>query len=370
MDVNSKEPNIINWNNSAAEIEDPGTGGGTNHDIHVGARFFPDIVKLNNEQWQALIALHRALPYDCHAFFLASQHLFACPTLLHEHHPFFLAFQHRYACSSPLKRVDKNAMPAGMWRRGIDSFLRLFKFSILRLFHCMLTFIYLVWNRISRPWLYPMARNKGLLLKGLHYNPATLVRWWWAEEDYEAVANVLTFRSETPRPKSTKSQRWKGFGAIVLEISLLVWQITSGFWWVSNQLILALCRCFQRSVRRHAFCFIPFLVSVASASVRTNSVDCTPETGQPMAPGYQGDNSGLSWPWYPVIVAGILVVEFAAVHILHQPLLFHGASMGISAGAFLLMAFNDEVPFRLQFRYVVVWAVFYPPKGGHTPQPA
>lgn len=28
--------------------------------------------KLNNEQWQALVALHRALLYDSHDFFLAS----------------------------------------------------------------------------------------------------------------------------------------------------------------------------------------------------------------------------------------------------------------------------------------------------------
>ena len=54
--------------------------------------------KLTNEQWQALIALHR--------------------TLLHEHHDFFLASQH--PSSSPaLKRLAiKYAMPARMWRHG------------------------------------------------------------------------------------------------------------------------------------------------------------------------------------------------------------------------------------------------------------
>ncbi|CAI0648821.1 unnamed protein product, partial [Colletotrichum noveboracense] len=37
--------------------------------------------KLNNEQWQALIALHRTLLHEHHDFFLASQHPSASPTL-------------------------------------------------------------------------------------------------------------------------------------------------------------------------------------------------------------------------------------------------------------------------------------------------
>ena len=37
--------------------------------------------KLNNEQWQALIALHRTLLHEHHDFFLASQHPSASPAL-------------------------------------------------------------------------------------------------------------------------------------------------------------------------------------------------------------------------------------------------------------------------------------------------
>lgn len=51
--------------------------------------------KLNNEQWQVLIALHR--------------------TLLHEHHDFFLASQHPSASPALCRLASKYAMPARMW---------------------------------------------------------------------------------------------------------------------------------------------------------------------------------------------------------------------------------------------------------------
>jgi hypothetical protein len=47
--------------------------------------------KLNNEQWQALIALHR--------------------TLLHEHHDLFLASQHTFAALAVRRLAIKYAMP-------------------------------------------------------------------------------------------------------------------------------------------------------------------------------------------------------------------------------------------------------------------
>ncbi|QBZ57628.1 hypothetical protein PoMZ_02561 [Pyricularia oryzae] len=58
--------------------------------------------KLNTDQWQALIALHR--------------------TLLHEHHDFFLASQHPSANPALRRLAVKYAMPARMWRHGIHSF--------------------------------------------------------------------------------------------------------------------------------------------------------------------------------------------------------------------------------------------------------
>lgn len=38
------------------------------------AQKIPHDAKLNNEQWQVLIALHRNLLHEHHDFFLASQH--------------------------------------------------------------------------------------------------------------------------------------------------------------------------------------------------------------------------------------------------------------------------------------------------------
>ncbi|KAJ3551200.1 hypothetical protein NPX13_g11423 [Xylaria arbuscula] len=85
--------------------------------------------KLNNEQWQALIALHR--------------------TLLHEHHDFFLASQHPSA-STALKRLAlKYAMPARMWRHGIQSFLELLRHRLPASREHMLTFIYLAYSMIA-----------------------------------------------------------------------------------------------------------------------------------------------------------------------------------------------------------------------------
>ncbi|KAH7037622.1 uncharacterized protein B0I36DRAFT_237003, partial [Microdochium trichocladiopsis] len=85
--------------------------------------------KLNNEQWQALIALHR--------------------TLLHEHHDFFLASQHP-AASPALKRLaTKYAMPARMWRHGIHSFLELLRHRLPASLEHMLTFIYLAYSMMA-----------------------------------------------------------------------------------------------------------------------------------------------------------------------------------------------------------------------------
>ncbi|KAH6879816.1 hypothetical protein B0T10DRAFT_157169 [Thelonectria olida] len=85
-----------------------------------------DTSKLNNEQWQALIALHR--------------------TLLHEYHDFFLASQHPSA-SPPLRRLaSKYAMPARMWRHGIHSFLELLRHRLPESREHMLTFLYLAYS--------------------------------------------------------------------------------------------------------------------------------------------------------------------------------------------------------------------------------
>ncbi|KAB5514953.1 hypothetical protein GE09DRAFT_1161685 [Coniochaeta sp. 2T2.1] len=86
--------------------------------------------KLNDEQWQALIALHR--------------------TLLHEHHDFFLASQHPNAAPALRRLATKYAMPARMWRHGIHSFLELLRHRLPGSREHLLTFIYLAYSTMAQ----------------------------------------------------------------------------------------------------------------------------------------------------------------------------------------------------------------------------
>ncbi|KAH6605269.1 telomerase-binding est1a [Trichoderma cornu-damae] len=86
-------------------------------------------MQLNNEQWQALIALHR--------------------TLLHEHHDFFLASQHPSASPALRRLASKYAMPARMWRHGIHSFLELLRHRLPLSLEHMLTFIYIAYSMMA-----------------------------------------------------------------------------------------------------------------------------------------------------------------------------------------------------------------------------
>ena len=56
--------------------------------------------RLTNDQWQALIGLHR--------------------TLIYEHHDFFLASQHPSASTAVKRLAAKYAMPARMWRHASE----------------------------------------------------------------------------------------------------------------------------------------------------------------------------------------------------------------------------------------------------------
>ncbi|KIX09915.1 uncharacterized protein Z518_00996 [Rhinocladiella mackenziei CBS 650.93] len=85
--------------------------------------------KLSNEQWQALITLHR--------------------TLLHEHHDFFLASQHPTASSALRRLPTKYAMPARMWRHGIHSFLELLRHRLPHSLEHMLSFVYLAYQMMG-----------------------------------------------------------------------------------------------------------------------------------------------------------------------------------------------------------------------------
>lgn len=84
---------------------------------------------LSNDQWQALIALHR--------------------TLLHEHHDFFLASQHPSASPALRRLASKYAMPARMWRHGIHSFLEFLRHRLPDSLDHMLAFIYTAYSMMA-----------------------------------------------------------------------------------------------------------------------------------------------------------------------------------------------------------------------------
>ncbi|KAL8922049.1 MAG: hypothetical protein Q9172_003732 [Xanthocarpia lactea] len=84
---------------------------------------------LKDEQWQALIALHK--------------------TLLHEHHDFFLASQHPSASAPLSKLASKYAMPARMWRHGIHAFLEVLRQRLPASLDHMLAFIYIAYSMMA-----------------------------------------------------------------------------------------------------------------------------------------------------------------------------------------------------------------------------
>lgn len=85
--------------------------------------------KLSNEQWQALIALHKQL--------------------LHEHHDFFLASQHPSASSALSRLAAKYSMPARMWRHGIHAFLEVLRHRLPESLDHMLAFIYIAYSMMA-----------------------------------------------------------------------------------------------------------------------------------------------------------------------------------------------------------------------------
>ncbi|KAL8789334.1 MAG: hypothetical protein Q9213_001257 [Squamulea squamosa] len=84
---------------------------------------------LKDEQWQALIALHK--------------------TLLHEHHDFFLASQHPSASPPLSKLASRYTMPARMWRHGIHAFLEVLRHRLPASLDHMLAFIYIAYSMVA-----------------------------------------------------------------------------------------------------------------------------------------------------------------------------------------------------------------------------
>ncbi|EQL01457.1 hypothetical protein OCS_02837 [Ophiocordyceps sinensis CO18] len=85
--------------------------------------------RLSQEQYHALISLHRSV--------------------LHEHHDFFLASQHPSASDTLRRLASKYAMPARMWRHGIHSFLELLRHKLPGSLEHMLNFIYIAYSMMA-----------------------------------------------------------------------------------------------------------------------------------------------------------------------------------------------------------------------------
>ncbi|KAF3482378.1 uncharacterized protein GIQ15_05137 [Arthroderma uncinatum] len=85
--------------------------------------------ELSNDQWEALIAIHR--------------------TLLHEHHDFFLASQHPSATKRLRKLAAEYGMPARMWRHGVHSFLELLRHRLPGSLEHMVSFIYISYSMMT-----------------------------------------------------------------------------------------------------------------------------------------------------------------------------------------------------------------------------
>lgn len=106
--------------------------------------------KLNNEQWQAHIALHRTLLHEHHGSSLFMRLVLPCSPLTPA--DFFLASQHPSASPALRRLACKYAMPARMWRHGIHSFLELLRHRLPASRESrehMLTFIYLSYSMIA-----------------------------------------------------------------------------------------------------------------------------------------------------------------------------------------------------------------------------
>ncbi|KAI1742634.1 hypothetical protein F4680DRAFT_411281 [Xylaria scruposa] len=128
--------------------------------------------------------------------------------------------------------------------------------------------------------------------------------------------------------------------------------------WGSKGLIRGPLRQKKRSLKNFIFCFAFSLADFAFAFIAPSHQDFALESRQLGAPNNVRDNDDLAWLWYPPIVVGILVGEFVAVYILGDPLLLHGVSMGISAGAYLVMVFNQhKIPFHVQISTWVMCAI-------------
>ena len=121
---------------------------------------------LTNEQWQALIALHR--------------------TLLHEHHDFFLASQHP-SSSPPLRRLAaKYNMPSRMWRHVAGFHTLLNTCSPSYISHILLWLCYMkLYQLLKIPASFLVSRLPTIFgssertYDNYHIHPSFLLTFMW-----------------------------------------------------------------------------------------------------------------------------------------------------------------------------------------------
>ena len=114
--------------------------------------------KLNNQQWQALIALHRTLLHEYQYVNLRIRKSFSSLPETRSYRQlltrlvfsdFFLASQHPSASLALRRLASRYAMPARMWRHGIHSFLELLRHRLPASLDHMLAFIYLAYSMMA-----------------------------------------------------------------------------------------------------------------------------------------------------------------------------------------------------------------------------
>ncbi|KAI0154940.1 hypothetical protein GGR57DRAFT_100675 [Xylariaceae sp. FL1272] len=311
--------------------------------------------EFNNEQWQALIALHRILMRKHHDFFLSSQHPSARP-----------AFR---------QLASKYVMPAKIWRHSIHSFVELLRhrlpesldhmMELIYLAYSMMAFLYETVPAFEDTWiecLGDLGRYRGKIededIPDREVWPLASKHWYSHVLDYAPTTGRLYHHlAILARPRKlqqlfyyTKSLRVPQMG--VLSNTPGASPDPTSRWnnWVTSSSILRLITRSSSILRFHSILCVLSIPCLATAAVTKDNASLVLHPDQTGTTSDGSRNGHLSWLLYPGIVASLLVGEFVAAHILGDPLLLHGVSMAISAGAFLLMALNQhEVPLQVQF---------------------
>ncbi|KAI0412798.1 hypothetical protein F5X98DRAFT_367031 [Xylaria grammica] len=367
--------------------------------------------KLNNEQWQAL-ALHRTLLHEHHDFFLASQHPSASPALRrlaakyamparlwrHGIHSFLELLRHRlpgslehmltfiYLAYSMMALLYET-VPAfedtwieclgdlGRYRMAIeDDDIRDRE----------------VWASVSRHW-YSKASDKAPTTGRLYHHLAILARpnalqqlfyytkalcvpipFSSAKESISSLFDpVLPHRRGHPITIDEGFVKTHGMLPSSREFSDAVdeflrsldnrlgrvtkhwlesgWPFYFGSYERASKSIIRRSRRGRLSLKHAALCVFLWLRCAAGAAITTNSASYTVEPSAPPEPMRQRDNDNWTWLLWPAFVVGSVFWVLATVRVLGQPLLFHGVSMGIFGVGYLLMVFNSEVSFNVQF---------------------